>query len=155
MKKKIFVTVGSTYPLDRLVKEIDNVGKNKNYEIFAQIGESNYTPKKTKFEKFLSYEKMQEKIKWSDIIISHAGVGTIIDALNQNKQLLLFPRLKKYDEAVDDHQIEICKAFEKKYNIKYTLNEKELNNLIKITQKTKKIKSNKKLVKEVKKIIYN
>jgi len=152
MSIKIFATVGSTYSLDRLVKELDKMGENKKYEIFAQIGKSEYSPKNIKFEELLTYEQMQEKIKWADIIIAHAGAGSIIDLIASSKKFILFPRLKKYGEAVDDHQIEICKAFEKKYGIRWTQDEKEINTLIK---SLKQIKINKKseLVNEISKLI--
>ena len=129
MKTKIFVTVGSTYSLNRLIKEIDLFDSNK-FEIFAQIGETTIHPKNIKFKKFLDYEKMIKKINWADTIITHAGVGTIIDCLAQNKKIILFPRLKTFNEAVDDHQIEICKAFEKKYGIIWTKDEKLLQTML-------------------------
>lgn len=131
MKKKIFVTVGSTYPLDRLIKEIDEIAKNKDYEIFCQIGKSNVKPKNIKYVDLLEFEEMQKKIKWADIIITHAGIGTMIDSLSKNKKLILFPRLKKYGEAIDDHQLEICKRFNKKYNINFVIKKNELKYLIK------------------------
>lgn len=152
MNIKIFATIGSTYPLDRLVKELDKIGVDKRYEIFAQIGKSEYSPKNIKFYEILTYEQMQEKIKWADIIISHAGAGSIIDLIASKKPFLLFPRLKKYGEAVDDHQIEICKAFEKKYKVSYTTDAKEL---LEIVTRAKPIKLNKdsSLKKEISKII--
>ena len=131
MSTKIFVTVGSTYPLNRLIKEIDKIGENKSYEIFAQIGESDLILKNIAFKKFLTYMEMQSKMKWADLIISHAGAGSIIELLVLGKPFILFPRLKKFGEAVDDHQVEICKAFEKKYNIKYTTEQTKLLDLIK------------------------
>lgn len=151
--KKIFVIVGSTYPFDRLIKEIDKVNKKKELDIFAQIGETKYLPKNIKFVKFLEQDNIIKKIKKSDIIITHAGIGTIIDVLSLNKKLVLFPRLKKYDEAIDDHQIEICKAFEDKFGISWTKNEKEIVRLIKNTKKLNKIKKENKLVKEINNII--
>lgn len=153
MVKKIFATVGSTYPLDRMIKELDSVGKDKKYKIFAQIGESEYTPKNIEFTKFLTYTKMQSKIKWADLIISHAGAGSVIDLLTSNKNFILFPRLKKYSEAVDDHQLELCEAFEKRYGISYILKEsgleKNLNFRIKLIKKNK----SKSLVNTIKKFI--
>lgn len=153
MKKKIFVTVGSTYPLDRLIKEIDNLGKNKNYEIFAQIGESEFEPKNIKSKKFLEYKEIQNKIKWADLVISHAGIGTIIDCLSKSKKLILFPRLKKYNEAIDDHQIEIAKAFEKKYKIKYTLNEKDIIDKLNLTKKYIRNKKQNHLINSIKELM--
>ncbi len=151
--KKIFVIIGSTYPLDRLIKEIDKINEKKELDIFAQIGESNYLPKNIKFVKFLEHKSIIKKIKESDIIITHAGVGTIIDVLSLNKKLILFPRLKKYGEAIDDHQIEICKAFERKFGISWTKNEKEIEKLIKNTKKQKLLKKENKLVREISSII--
>ncbi|MDD4354261.1 MAG: glycosyltransferase [Candidatus Nanoarchaeia archaeon] len=149
MVTKIFATVGSTYPLDRLIKELDIIGENKKYKIFAQIGESNLIPKKIKFKKFLTYSEMQSKMKWADLIISHAGAGSIIDLLASKKRFILFPRLKKFGEAIDDHQEEICEAFEKKYGIKWTTNEKEIESKI-ISLKKTKITKKTELIKEIK-----
>ncbi len=150
MKKKIFLMVGSTYPFDRLVKQLDLLGKE--FEIFAQIGESALKPKNISFKKFLSYEEIQKKVSWANIIVTHAGVGTIIDCLKQKKQIILFPRLKRFGEAIDDHQIEICKVFEIKFGLKWAINEKEIEKLL---EKSNNIKTKKEgnLLKEIKKII--
>jgi UDP-N-acetylglucosamine transferase subunit ALG13 len=153
MAIKIFSIVGSTYPLDRLTMELDLLGEDKKYQIFAQVGESKYTPKNITYKGFLNYNEMQSKIKWADFIISHAGAGSIIDLLTSKKKFILFPRLKKYGEAVDDHQLEICKAFEKKYHIKYTTDSKQLTELIAKIKSNSKTKTNSKLSKEITKLI--
>lgn len=153
MITKIFATVGSTYPLDRLIKELDSIGENKKYKIFAQIGESNYLPKNIEFTKFLTYQEMQSKIKWADLVISHAGAGSIIDLLISKKKFILFPRLKQYNEAIDDHQLELCEAFGKKYKIKYTTEPKELQKILEDKKLAAKIKKDSKLIKEIKKLI--
>lgn len=152
MSTKVFALIGSTYPLDRLTKELDLIAENKKYEVFAQIGESTYLPKNIEYAKFLDSKELEKKIKWADIIVSHAGAGSIIDLLTSDKKFVLFPRLKKFGEAVDDHQIELCKAFGKKYGIKYTENEKELIELLKGVTKPKITKDNK-LVNEIKSLI--
>lgn len=141
--------VGSTYPFDRLIKAIDSL---KGFEVFAQIGDSSLKPKNINYSKILSSHEINKKIVWSDVIISHAGVGSIIDLISLEKKFILFPRLKKFGEAVDDHQTEICEAFEKKYNVKWTTNEKELLKLLKDLRPVKINKKNK-LVKEIDKII--
>ncbi len=129
---KIFVSVG-TRPnqFDRLVKEMDLLAKNKTFQVFIQNGNSAYEPKYAKYSKFLNYNEQLKEIKSSDIIVMHAGAGTLIDALSNNKAIILFPRLEKYGEHTNDHQIELCQAIKKKYAIPYTLNEKELPVLIK------------------------
>lgn len=153
MVTKIFATVGSTYPLDRLTRELDAIGENKKYKIFAQIGESDYKPKNIEFAKFMTYKEMQDKIKWADLIISHAGAGSIIDLLISKKKFVLFPRLKEFKEAVDNHQLELCEAFGKKYKLKYTKESAELPKLLENKKLSTKIKKDSKLVKEIKKLI--
>jgi len=110
----IFLTVGTQFPFDRLVKAIDDVFDQGliNEEIFAQIGESSYKPRN--FESVASLEKklFDKYLKESSCIISHAGMGTIAMALDNYKPLLVMPRSKKYGEVVNDHQVAIAGKFE-------------------------------------------
>jgi UDP-N-acetylglucosamine transferase subunit ALG13 len=109
----IFLTVGTQFPFDRLVKAVDNVfGENLiDEEIFAQIGETTYKP--GSFESVTSLEKktFDEYLKKASGIIGHAGIGTIVMALDNHKPLLVMPRLKKYGEVVNDHQAAFARRF--------------------------------------------
>lgn len=111
----IFLTVGTQFPFDRLVKCVDDAVSQDGYEetIFAQIGESSYQPRN--FEGVSSLEKrlFDKRIREASGIISHAGMGTIMMALDNRKPLLVMPRLSKYGEVVNDHQVAIAKRFEK------------------------------------------
>lgn len=62
---------------------------------------------------FLSPEQMEQYINESSFIITHGGVGTIIHALDLNKKIIAVPRLKKYKEHVNDHQLQIIENFDK------------------------------------------
>jgi len=110
----IFITVGTQFPFDRLVRAVDKtIGHNGSKEtIFAQIGNSSYQPQN--FEVIPSLEKSEfdKHICEASCIISHAGMGTITTALEHNKPLLVMPRLKKYGEVVNDHQVAIARKFE-------------------------------------------
>jgi UDP-N-acetylglucosamine transferase subunit ALG13 len=150
---KIMTNIGTMFSFDRLTKEIDNLGNKKDFEIFAQIGNSKYIPKNIKFVDFMTPDEFSKEAEKQDIIISHAGIGSIIELLNLNKRIILFPRLKKYGEAIDNHQLEICKAFNKKYGIEYTINEKELIRIIKKKKIIKKTKKDLTLFKEIKNLI--
>jgi beta-1,4-N-acetylglucosaminyltransferase len=111
----IFLTVGTQFPFDRLVMAIDDmIGKGLiDEEVFAQIGESSYKP--LNFEYVISLEKKQfdDYITKTSKIISHAGMGTITMAMEYDIPLLVMPRLKKYNEVVNDHQVDIAEKFEK------------------------------------------
>jgi UDP-N-acetylglucosamine transferase subunit ALG13 len=109
----IFLTVGTQFPFDRLVQAVDEAFDNGliDEEVLAQIGETSYRPRN--FDSVASLEKkvFDERLKQASSIISHAGMGTITMALSNHKPLLVMPRLKRYHEVVNDHQVAIAKKF--------------------------------------------
>lgn len=111
----IFLTVGTQFPFDRLVKSIDEmVGRQKlSEEIFAQIGDSSYIPKNFESAKSLQKRDFDKYICEASSIISHAGMGIITSAMDNRKPQLVMPRLAEYGEVVNDHQVAIAKIFER------------------------------------------
>lgn len=132
----IFITLGSQkFQFNRLLIEIDKLidrGCIKE-EVFAQIGYSDYCPKNFKFKKFLDRNEFSQLIDSSDILITHGGTGAIINGVKKNKKVIAAPRLKKFGEHVDDHQIEIVKQFSELNLISYVESmkdfEKRLNKI--------------------------
>ena len=110
----IFVTVGSQkFQFNRLLKEVDELietGKIKD-DVFAQIGVSDYKPKKYKYKEFITQEEFNDYLNKADIIITHAGTGVIVNAIKKEKKVIGVPRLSKYGEHVDDHQIQLIDEF--------------------------------------------
>ena len=110
----IFVTVGSQkFQFNRLLEEIDNlIEKGKiQEEVFAQIGVSDYKPKNYEYKAFMTQDEFNSYLDKSDIVITHAGTGVIINAIKRGKKVIGVPRLAKYGEHVDDHQIQLIKEF--------------------------------------------
>ena len=142
----IFVTVGSQLTFDRLLKAVDKeieVGNIKD-QVIVQGGKTKFKSKNMKIIKFLELDEFDKYIKDADLIISHGGVGSIIDALKYNKTVIATPRLKKYKEALNDHQIQIIENFGIEGYIIPLLDLTELNLAIEKvkTFKPKKYKSN-------------
>lgn len=110
----IFLTVGTQFPFDRLVRAVDEAFDNGlvGEEVFAQIGETSYRPRNFESVASLGKKVFDERLKQASSIISHAGIGTITMALDNHKPLLVMPRLKKYGEIVNDHQVAIARKFE-------------------------------------------
>lgn len=126
----IFLTVGTQFPFDRFVRAVDNIFDQGliDEEIFAQIGETSYKPRN--FESVASLEKkiFDERFKRASSVISHAGVGTITVALKNYKPLLVMPRMKRYKEHVNDHQVATAKKFEELGHILAVYDVKDLPN---------------------------
>lgn len=110
----IFVTVGSQkFQFNRLLKEMDELietGKIKD-DVFAQIGVSDYKPKNYKYKEFITQEEFNDYLNKADIIITHAGTGVIVNSVKKGKKVIGVPRLAKYGEHVDDHQIQLIDEF--------------------------------------------
>lgn len=115
----IFVTVGNhTQTFTRLIKSVDVlVGKGVLKEVFIQTGYSDYTPKNCKYKDFMEYSEFQSFIKKSYLVITHGGGGVIATALINNKKVIVVPRLKKFREHTNDHQLQLTRALEKEGRI--------------------------------------
>ena len=109
----IFITLGSQkFQFNRLLKSVDElIEGGLDEEVFAQIGYSNYKPKNYKYKEFLDREEFSEVINCSDIVITHGGTGAIIGAVKKRKKVIAVPRLAKYGEHVDDHQLQLVSQF--------------------------------------------
>ncbi|MEQ8690652.1 MAG: glycosyltransferase [Pseudomonadales bacterium] len=109
----IFLTVGSALPFDRLVRMVDRAVKDGliSDKIFAQIGDGKYAPSSFAYTRFLAKSEFKEKMTLASAVISHAGIGTITDALKHSLPLLVLPRRPQYGELVDDHQQKTAQAY--------------------------------------------
>lgn len=110
----IFITLGTQkFQFDRLLKKIDELIEDKviHEDVFAQTGYSEYVPCRYNYRKFMDRDEFADIEEKADLIITHGGTGAIIGALKKGKKVIAVPRMKKYCEHVDDHQIEIVKQF--------------------------------------------
>src|SRR5699024_2706216 len=112
----IFITLGTqNFNFSRLLKAVESAINNGvlNGKVIAQIGNNNFDSEHIQCIPFLDKETFNEYMENAEFIISHAGTGSIITALKKGKKVLVAPRLKKYEEHIDDHQLEILAAFTK------------------------------------------
>lgn len=108
------MTVGSrNYQFNRLFKKLDELFEQGilEGEFFAQIGTSTYMPKHYEYKDFISQEEFLERVQWADLVVSHGASGSIMKALNAGKKVLAVTRLEKYNEHINDHQIQNNEAF--------------------------------------------
>lgn len=113
----IFVTVGThEQPFNRLIHEMDFLKKEGiiGCKIMMQIGYSTYIPTNADYKAMLSYEEMLYYIEKADIVVTHGGPSSFALPLTMGKIPIVVPRQRKYNEHVNNHQLEFIKEVEKR-----------------------------------------
>ena len=115
----IFVILGTQdKPFPRLLKDIEKADLNE--DILVQAGYTSFRTEKMEVRDYIPKEEFSKLIDKADLVIAHAGVGTIMECLKKHKKLIVAPRLAKYGEHQNDHQLDIAENFsEKGYLLPY------------------------------------
>jgi UDP-N-acetylglucosamine:LPS N-acetylglucosamine transferase len=110
---RVFVAVGTSgRGFDRLLQWIDELVKNSGLpgQILAQRGHSRYVPRYYESKPFFSSTELESHIATADVVICHAGAGLIGTCIIHNKRPILIPRLEKFGEAINNHQVSLAIA---------------------------------------------
>lgn len=110
----IFVILGTQdKEFTRLIREIEELKKDGiiKEKVVIQAGTTKYQSDEIEIIDYLPMEEFEKYIKKSKFIITHGGVGSILDAIKHNKKVIAVPRLAKYDEHENNHQIQIVEKF--------------------------------------------
>lgn len=127
----IFLTVGTQLPFDRLVRGIDEwAEKSSPVDIFGQIGPGSYKPKNFSFKDFISPVEFNDKILKADLIVAHAGMGSILTALQYCKPIIIFPRRASLGEHRNEHQLATAKRFLNRPGLSVAFDISELHRLL-------------------------
>lgn len=129
----IFVTLGSQkFQFNRLLIEIDRlIEEGKITErVFAQTGYSDYEPRNYEYKNFLDRDEFGNIMSKCNKVITHGGTGAIISAVKEGKKVIAVPRLAKFAEHVDDHQLQIIEQFVDMNFIKGVNENVELSSII-------------------------
>ena len=127
----IFVTVGSDIPFDRLVKTVDRWASDRNrHDVFAQIGRGAWLPRFIRFAAMLEPAKFKERLADSQFVVGHAGMGTILSALQISKPILVMPRRGHLGETRNDHQIDTARHLLALGRVNVAFDENELYQLL-------------------------
>ena len=102
----IFLTVGGQIAFDRLARAGDRWAEaHPDREIFAQIGQTSFVPESMEFVSALAPAEFRERVESASLVVSHAGMGTIITALELGVPILVMPRKAALGEHRNDHQL--------------------------------------------------
>lgn len=108
----IFVTVGSQEPFDRLIRGVDEwAGLRARSDVFAQVAGSSYRPKHIEFTDFIDPSEFDRWVEEAAVVVAHAGMGSIILALELGKPIVVMPRRANFRETRNDHQVATAERF--------------------------------------------
>lgn len=108
----IFVTVGAQMPFDRMVKAVDEWAEERGRDdVLAQIGPAAYVPRHVRSTRFLEPPEFLRTYREAKVIVAHAGTGSILQALELGKPILVMPRRAMFRETRNDHQVATAEKF--------------------------------------------
>lgn len=108
----ILVSVGTQLPFDRLVRAVDDWAKDNGVDdIVAQIGPSDYVPHTLKAFSFFDRDAFLRLQMEADLYVSHAGMGSILTAMQFSKPIIIMPRDHSLGEHRNDHQQATARRF--------------------------------------------
>lgn len=108
----IFVTLGGVVEFDfsrplRLIDELVSDGVLRGNDVVAQRGHSSYIPKNYSSFDFVDGDAFESYIDRASLVICHGGVSSLVSSMRKGKKVIGFPRLSRFNEHLDDHQVEI------------------------------------------------
>lgn len=124
----IFVSVGSAFPFDRLIRTMDDwaAREGAGEEIFAQIGRGTYHPAHMGWKPSITESEFAETVGRAGVMVSHAGMGSVITALRHQTPIVLLPRRFEQGEHTTDHQMATARWLEPKNGVFVAWDEGEL-----------------------------
>jgi UDP-N-acetylglucosamine transferase subunit ALG13 len=123
----IFVTVGGQVPFDRLVEVVDSWARETGRtDVLAQIGTSRLEPRSISWVRFLTPEEYRRTVQSAEVVVSHAGMGTILTALELGTPVIVMPRRAHLAETRNDHQVATMRRLGGRSGIHAAEDEREL-----------------------------
>lgn len=111
----IFLSIGTQEPFDRLVRAVDDWAATHDEPVFGQLGAlgaDSYRPRHFPFATFIPADDYRQRLEGCRLLVAHAGMGSIISALELGKPLLILPRKAALGEHRNDHQWATAQRFE-------------------------------------------
>ncbi|MDB5387596.1 MAG: Beta,4-galactosyltransferase CpsIVG [Planctomycetaceae bacterium] len=131
VSRMIFVAVGTQLPFDRLIRTMDEwASALPGRDVFAQIAGGSYVPKHIQWARSMLPEDFQSKLEHCQLLVAHAGIGSILSALELGKPVIVLPRQAELGEHRNDHQLATAKRFGARGMVRVAQNEKELCQLL-------------------------
>jgi len=104
----IFVTLGTLhFPFERLVRAVDSLPGEE--EVVLQCRVTGHRPVRARHVRELPFDELVQSVRAARAVVCHAGVGSVLTALGNGRRPIVVPRLRRFGEAVDDHQLHFAR----------------------------------------------
>lgn len=99
-------------PFDRFVEAVDNwAAANPGQDVFLQIGDGKYEPRHVPWVRIMKHDEYRQRLHDCSLFVAHVGMGSILQALEERKQMVLLARHRKLGEHTTDHQLHTASRF--------------------------------------------
>lgn len=127
----IFVTVGSQLPFDRLVEAVDRwAAENGRADVVAQVGDSAGSFEHLQAVASLSPAEFDDHVARAEVVVGHAGTGTLMAALTAGKPVVVLARREHLRETRNDHQVATLERFRGREGVWGTAHEAKIGELL-------------------------
>lgn len=127
----IFVTVGQVFPFDRLIRTVDQwASRRGRSDLFAQIGNGEYEPQHMRWRRRLSPSDFVGCAREAKAIVAHAGMGTVLTAIDLRRPLVVMPRRAGLREHDTDHQLATARYLAAHGHVAVAFDEDQLTALL-------------------------
>src|SRR5579863_2924039 len=127
----IFVTVGSMFPFERLIRSMDDwTSQHPEQQVIAQIGGGNYEPRHMGWHRIIAPNEYKKTVQACQVIVAHAGTGSVFTASEFRKPIVLLPRRAAQREHTTDHQLDTANWLEGRPGIFVAWSENDLERSI-------------------------
>lgn len=131
LARGVFVSTGSMMPFDRLIRAMDDWAKaHPDTPVYFQIGKGSYEPRHGDFVRLMPVTAYRERLAMAKLFVAHAGMGSIIAAIEAGKPLIMLPRLKGRGEHNTDHQLATATTIGQRDGLHVARDESDLAPLI-------------------------
>lgn len=111
----IYVTVGTMFlDFPRLINKMDEIAADTGERVVMQTGLCTTIPEHGEHFGFKSRPEVLALQREARVVVCHGGIGTLLDALEAKRPIVVVPRLKKFNEHLTDHQVDVAEAVDRR-----------------------------------------
>ena len=123
----IFVSIGTSLPFDRLIRGVDQLAPEfPDQQFLAQIGDGAYAPVNIPFVRMLTASEYAQRVEEAGVIVAHAGMGSLISAVEAGRPIVTLPRRLAFGEINTDHQVATARRWIGKPGVHVAMEDQDL-----------------------------